>query len=125
MGPRLTDSLEFHGRALMLRAQRQQLLAGNIANADTPGYRARDFDFAAALRDATSASGSGRGLGGAATPRLRDALAAQTNLDRNNVDMDRERASFAHNAVQYESTLRFVNSSIRTALDAMKSHTSG
>jgi flagellar basal-body rod protein FlgB len=123
MVPRLTDSLEFHGQALVLRAERQRILAGNIANADTPGYRAKDFDFAAALRQATA--GAGRpALSSAATPRLRDALAAQTNLDRSNVDMDRERASFAHNAVMYESTLRFVNSSIRTAMDAMKSHTS-
>jgi flagellar basal-body rod protein FlgB len=125
MVPRLTDSLEFHGQALVLRAERQRLLAGNIANADTPGFRARDFDFAAALREATAAGGPRSSLSSAATPRLRDALSAQNNLDRNNVDMDRERASFAHNAVQYESTLRFVNSSIRTALDAMKSHTSG
>jgi flagellar basal-body rod protein FlgB len=124
MVPRLTDSLEFHGQALVLRAERQRILASNIANADTPGYRARDFDFSAALREATSANGSRSTLSSAATPRLRDALNAQNNLDRNNVDMDRERASFAHNAVMYESTMRFVNSSIRTTLDAMKSHTS-
>ena len=56
---RLTDALDFHGQALTLRAQRQQLIAGNIANADTPGYQARDFDFAAALRAARGSAGTG------------------------------------------------------------------
>jgi flagellar basal-body rod protein FlgB len=56
---------------------------------------------------------------------LRYALPAQTSLDGNSVDMDRERASFADNTVKYESTLRFINGSVRTMLDSMKSHTSG
>ena len=56
---------------------------------------------------------------------LRYALPAQTNLDGNSVDMDRERASFADNTVKYESTLRFINGSVRTMLDAMKSHNAG
>ena len=50
------------------------------------------------------------------------ALQAQTSLDSNGVDMDRERASFADNSVKYEATLRFINGSVRTTLDAMKSH---
>ena len=54
----MTGRLDFHAQALTLRSQRQQVLASNIANADTPGYVARDFDFAAALK---SASGSGTG----------------------------------------------------------------
>ena len=53
-------------------------------------------------------------------PGLRYATAAQTNLDRNTVDMDRERASFADNSVKYEATLRFINGSVRTMLDAIK-----
>ena len=48
------------------------------------------------------------------------ALPSQTNLDRNTVDMDRERASFAENTVKYESTLRFVNGQVKTMLDAIK-----
>ena len=110
----------------MLRAERQRLIASNIANADTPGYQARDFDFATALRAAT---GNGSGIaadvmqpGGRLTPALRYAVPTQTNLDRNTVDMDRERSAFADNAVKYESTLRFINGSVRTMLDAMKSH---
>ena len=133
MIPKLTDALDFHGQALLLRAERQRLIAGNIANADTPGFKARDFDFASALRSATAASGSGsagvgEGIaagvmqpGGRPAPILRYALPAQTNLDSNSVDMDRERAAFAQNATQYEATLRFINAGVRTALEAMKS----
>jgi flagellar basal-body rod protein FlgB len=133
---RLTRQLDFQTEALVLRAERQRVIAGNIANADTPGYQARDFDFASALRQATAGSGSATQLGapiagdvlaegfghGRAATGLRYALPAQTNLDRNTVDMDRERAAFADNALKYESTLRFINASVRTTLDAMKSH---
>ena len=51
---RITDALDFQAQALTLRSERQRLIASNIANADTPGYQARDMDFAAALRQATS-----------------------------------------------------------------------
>jgi flagellar basal-body rod protein FlgB len=129
MIPRLTATLEFHGEALTLRAERQRLIASNIANADTPGYQARDFDFAAALRAAAGGASAGEGIAadvlsgdGRAHPTLRYALPSQTSLDSNTVDMDRERAAFADNAVKYESTLRFINGSVRTILDAMKSH---
>ena len=117
----LTDSLRFQTEALVLRSERQRLIASNIANADTPGYVARDFDFARALSDATAASDAGTAeRRGAAM--LRYAAQAQTNLDGNSVDMDRERAAFADNTVKYEATLRFINGSVRTMLDAMKSH---
>jgi flagellar basal-body rod protein FlgB len=120
---RLSKSLDFQTEALVLRAERQRVIAGNIANADTPGYVSRDFNFAQALRDATGPrADAGRER---RPPELRYALPSQTNLDGNTVDMDRERAAFADNAVKYESTLRFINGSVRTMLDAMKSHTQG
>ncbi len=132
---RLTDSLDFQGQALMLRSERQRLVASNIANADTPGYVARDIDFAQALRNATGSTGGGApaaqlvasqaghitsqagtaGLGSA----LVYAAPSQTNLDRNTVDMDRERASFTDNAVKYEATLRFIGANVRTTLSAI------
>ena len=128
----LTQALDFHGQALGLRSERQRLIASNIANADTPGYVARDFNFAQALREATSATPGARALastnaghiGGASGARteaqLLYATPSQTNLDRNTVDMDRERANFADNAVKYEATLRFINGNVRTMLDAIK-----
>ena len=121
-----------HGAALELRSQRMGMIAGNIANADTPGFQARDFEFASALRAATGSAGPGSAIaagvmtpGGRSAPALRYAVPSQTNLDSNTVDMDRERAAFADNAVKYESTLRFINGSVRTLLDAMKSHHQG
>jgi len=124
---RLSDPLDFQAQALSLRSERQRLIASNIANADTPGYVARDFDFARALRDATSsqALASGGGAAARANAVLRYGAASQTSLDNNSVDMDRERAAFAENTVKFEATLRFINGSVRTMLDAMKSHNQG
>jgi flagellar basal-body rod protein FlgB len=130
---RLNDALNFHGQALTLRSERQRLLASNIANADTPGYIARDMNFAQALREATGAGQNGAStlatskaghMAGAPGARgeanLLYANAGQTNLDGNSVDMDRERASFADNSVKYEATLRFINGNVRTMLEAIK-----
>ncbi len=140
MIPRLTAALEFQSQALVLRAERQRVIASNIANADTPGYKSRDFDFAGALRNATAATGAaesngtgvGGGLGtgiarnvmapgGRTQPALNYAQPHQTQLDNNTVDMDRERGAFVDNAVKFEATLRFINGSVRTLQDAMKS----
>lgn len=135
----LTRAIDFQGQALSLRAERQRLIAGNIANADTPGYVSRDMNFAQALRDATGASGSqslklgttgrldttqaGHIAGAGGTPgqaNLQYAAASQTSLDNNSVDMDRERASFVDNAVKFEATLRFINGGVGTMLTAIK-----
>ena len=136
---RLTDSLDFQGQALQLRSERQRLIASNIANADTPGYIARDMDFAKTLKAATGSlpaagalatshtghlgTGGTGGTAGAAGAKVAGELLyatpSQTNLDRNTVDMDRERASFADNAIKYEATLRFINSNVRTSLQAI------
>lgn len=130
---RLTDALDFQAQALNLRSERQRLIASNIANADTPGYVARDMNFAQALRNATgnsqpaamlAASQPGH-IGGSGAPQggtfstLMYASPSQTNLDRNTVDMDRERASFADNTVKYEATLRFIGAQVKTTLSAI------
>ncbi|MEK8034634.1 flagellar basal body rod protein FlgB [Ideonella sp. DXS29W] len=135
---RLTQKLDFHAQALTLRAERQRVIASNIANADTPGYQAREMDFTTALQAATGRlpaasqmATTERGhmaLPGGATieqATLRYATPSQTNLDSNSVDMDRERASFAENSVKYEATLRFINGHVREMLDAMKSPSQG
>ena len=129
---RLTDALDFQAQALSLRSERQRLIASNIANADTPGYVARDINFAQALKDATGAASPGAMLsasqpghiastasGGTSPSTLMYAVPSQTNLDRNTVDMDRERASFADNTVKYEATLRFIGANVRTTLSAI------
>jgi flagellar basal-body rod protein FlgB len=129
----MTDSIsqvfQFHQQALNLRAQRQQLLASNIANADTPGYKARDIDFEAALRAATGEGGSApaathaRHLGGASAARPAEAQyrsAGQPSIDGNTVDMDVERNRFAENAVHYDANLTFLNSQIKMMLAAIQ-----
>ena len=137
---RLTDTLDFQAKALVLRSERQRILASNIANADTPGFVAREMDFASALREATGQASSAAAMSGAsltdaghlplsaqgaAALALKYSAPAQTNLDSNSVDMDRERASFVDNSVKYESSLRFINAHVKYMLDAMKSPSQG
>ncbi|MBO9688454.1 flagellar basal body rod protein FlgB [Roseateles chitosanitabidus] len=121
---KLTDAMNFQAQALTLRAERQRLLASNIANADTPGYQSKDLDFAKALREATAPAAnadSNQTLTQRTQNAIQSSLSAMTSMDSNTVDMDRERASFADNTVKYEASLRFLNGSIRTMMDAMKS----
>lgn len=128
----MTQRLDGLSTSLVLRAQRQQMLASNIANADTPGYTARDFDFSAALRNAQGGVRTGTVVAASHPQHMRlanaqagnpdpMAYAVQTQpaLDRNSVDMDRERANFADNAIRYESTLRFINGHVKTMLSAI------
>jgi flagellar basal-body rod protein FlgB len=128
----MINSLDFQGQALTLRSQRQQVLASNIANADTPGYVAREFNFTQKLLEATNqdaAPGSEvqttqaahmpMRLQGLSTQELY-AMPSQLSADKNTVDMDRERASFSDNALHYEATLRFINGQVRTLLSAIQ-----
>ncbi len=128
----MTQRLDSLSTSLVLRAQRQQVLASNIANADTPGYVARDFDFAKALQSAQGGVRTGTVVTAshpqhmrlahaeAGSPdRMAYAVQTQPALDRNSVDMDRERANFADNAIRYESTLRFINGHVKTMLSAI------
>lgn len=133
MANALDTSLQFHVEALNLRALRQQVLASNIANADTPGYKARDIDFRKSLEDALA----GRGVqaaplartvaghiasagAGAATGELPYRTVVQPALDGNTVDMDVERAHFAENAIHYEANLMFINSQLKAMLAALQ-----
>jgi len=137
---RMTDTLDFQASALTLRAERERLIAGNIANADTPGFVGRDMDFAAALREATGNQAPGSTMAGMTTTSrghipigtgstselgLKYAAPSQTSLDSNTIDMDRERATFVDNSVKYEASLRFINTQVRTMLDAMKNPSQG
>ena len=128
----LTSNLDFQAQALTLRSERQRLIASNIANADTPGYVARDMDFAQALKEATGGMNPAAAMqvsqpghiggtpGARGEANLLYATPSQTHLDRNTVDMDRERANFVDNSVKYEATLRFINADVRNMLDAIR-----
>ena len=126
---RMTATLDFQSAALSLQAQRAKVLASNIANADTPNYQAKDFDFSRALSLATAQSASAPSrtdpahltAGGAPGPApvLQYRQPLQAALDGNTVDLDTERAAFAENSVRYEATLRFLNGQIKTMLTAI------
>lgn len=125
----LTESFDFNAQALLLRSERGRVLAGNVANADTPNFKARDFNFAQALQQATGVAGAAQPLrthaahataaGSAGQPTLLYRTPLQSSLDGNSVDMDMERAAFADNTARYEASLRFINGQIRTLMLAM------
>lgn len=117
-----------HGQALELRSKRLELLASNIANAATPGFKARDIDFAAQLKQAQSGAGNiaatgpghiGQGqMGGRGDVLYR--VPVQSSLDGNTVELSVEQTKFGENAVQYQTTLSFLNGRINTLMRAMK-----
>lgn len=122
---KLDELFRFSQNALNLHAYRQQLIASNIANADTPGYKARDIDFAAALKNAeavhTKAQPALRKAdGGPLGADLLYRSTVQRSVDGNSVDLDVERAQFAENAVRYEAQLMFINSRIKSMLAAIQ-----
>ena len=133
---KLDAALRFNREALNLRAQRQEVLAANIAHADTPNYKARDFDFASRLTQAVEhgrtsqsvqpvqmAATSARHIQADALPSMpeRDLLyrvPSQSSIDGNTVEMDAERINFADNALRYEANLTVVSAKIKSLLSA-------
>jgi flagellar basal-body rod protein FlgB len=105
-----------HGAALEVRAQRMGVLASNIANASTPGFKARDIDFKSALAAVEGGPGQSGGIGDA----LKYRTPLQTSLDGNTVELNQEQTAFAENAVQYQTTLSFLNGRISTITRALK-----
>lgn len=105
-----------HGTALELRSQRLALITSNIANAATPGYKARDLDFGAALK----ARSEGLGTDRAADKSTRYRVPVMPSLDGNTVEMATEQTAFAENAVAYQATLGFLRGRIETLTRALK-----
>ena len=117
----LDDYLQFNTEALKLRSYRQELIAANMANGDTPNYKAVDIDFTQALKAATESPGRGAaGSAAASAPEILYRTPAQASLDGNTVEMDAERAKFADNTVRYEAAMRFLNGQLRTMLAAVQ-----
>ncbi|WP_404298406.1 flagellar basal body rod protein FlgB [Halomonas sp.] len=132
---KLEAAFQYHQQALGLRQQRHKVLASNIANADTPGYKARDMDFASELKKAVGNGGThGQGLSLArtserhiagqgapnATSSLLYRVPEQASLDGNTVDMDRERTAFADNSVRYQAAVTILNRRIQGLKNAMQ-----
>lgn len=110
------DVFGVHGAALALRSQRLSLLASNIANAATPGYKARDLDFTKALDMATK----GMSPDSAASEAMGYRIPLEPTLDGNTVELSTEQTMFAENAVQYRTTLAFLSGRINTLMQAIK-----
>jgi len=132
---KLDQLINVQRQALGVRAQRQQILAANIANADTPHYKARDIDFQSVLADSLAGKNQSSGvdlsrtnarhLAGTGTPSPFPVLYrrdTQSSVDGNTVDMDTERAAFADNSLHYEAAVTFLTGQFRTMQTAVQSN---
>jgi flagellar basal-body rod protein FlgB len=110
--PSMDNIFGIHATALKLREQRMSMLASNIANAATPGYKARDIDFSSALKVAEG--------GGSPAAAIRYRIPVQPSLDGNTVELTTEQTAFAENALAYRSSLSFLQGRIGTLTRALK-----
>lgn len=131
---KLDAALQFGTEDLNLRAQRQEILASNIANADTPGYQARDIDFASELNKAMKNGRATTGLSlnvtsarhieaqthAASSMDLLYRIPDQPAADGNTVDMDRERTQFADNSLKYQTDLTLISSQIKSMMSVLQ-----
>jgi len=145
----LDNYLGIHAQALTVEAKRNQLLAANLANVDTPNYKARDIDFKAALSAAsaqtgaggangtstlslqpgnaslqaaatgTAASGAAGGTDGSLDASLKYRTPMAPSLDGNTVDEQLEQSAFVENSVRYQATLTFLNNALRGLMTAI------
>jgi flagellar basal-body rod protein FlgB len=134
---RLDEALSFHQNALRVRGQRQELIAANIANADTPNFKARDIDFKAAMQSAVAGINKNTFQTTKTSPLHLDGTTANSNtsavsgeplfrpiiqgsVDGNTVDMDVERNQFADNGIRYEASLTLINTQLKQMLAAIQ-----
>ena len=131
---KLENLLGFNQKALGLRAARQELLSGNIANADTPGFKARDFNFSRAMQNALSSQQvktfslattvsrhiSSTDFRSITSVPKQYRVPQQPSIDGNTVDMDTERMQFMDNAIRYDAGLTFISGQFRTLLSAIR-----
>lgn len=127
-------ALGIHEKALGFRAQRAEVLANNIANADTPNYKARDLEFASVLA-AQAAKGQQGSFGGVnrtnekhiaaegleiADPSLRFRTPHHASLDQNTVDVQMEQSSYAENAIDFQASFTLLNSKFKGLMSALR-----
>lgn len=127
------NALGIHEQALHTRVQRAEVLANNLANADTPGFKARDIDFRAILSEAqgpakgdagqpsqTHAGHLSMGQSGAGRAELLYRNPDQPSLDGNTVDSQREMAAYTRNAMDFQTSFQFLNSRFKGLMTAIK-----
>ncbi|ARG97792.1 flagellar basal body rod protein FlgB [Legionella micdadei] len=125
----LDGYLGIHAKALMLREQRTSQLANNLANINTPNYKAKDIDFNEVLSQAMEGASAQQMVTDAANhisgqstfqSQLMYRIPSHITLDGNTVDKDLETTAFASNAVGYQASLTFLNNKIKTMMTALK-----
>ena len=128
----IDSAFGIHAQAMQLRARRAELLAANLANSDTPNYKARDIDFKSVLQEAPGLQSAPRlrttdprhitepDAGGPAGGTAAYRIPEQPSLDGNTVDPQIEKAAYMQNAVSYQTSLRFLDSKVRGLLSAIK-----
>lgn len=128
----INKEIGFFQNALDLRSMRQQLLASNIANADTPNYKAVDMDFGKELARAQGLQKGNLQLNATSASHLQPKgsnplnaaimyrSAVQPSIDGNTVDMDVERANFSDNAIHYEADIAFINAQFKNLMNAIQ-----
>lgn len=121
-----------HEQALEVRARRSEVLAANLANADTPGYKAQDFDFKAVLRremppavrlEATQSGHLQTDTGVVPNHQMQYRIPQQPSMDGNSVEVDREQVEYSANAVAYQASLRFLDGRIKALKTAITGST--
>ncbi len=125
MSVQLGSILAKHAQGLYFHAQRAELLAANIANAETPGYKARDVDFRTALRTASADRMAQNhdqhiSLDSDFNASMFYREPAQASVNINTVDMVKEQAAYAENAVRYQVHLRFLDGKIKGLMLALR-----
>ena len=127
MAINFNEALGIHPHALSMREKRSEILAANLANADTPGYKARDLDFKSILKqNMPSAPTMERTQAGHFAPqqsldsRVMYRNPTQVSLDGNTVEANTEQARYAENAVQYQASLHFINGSFSELMTALR-----
>ncbi len=124
------SALGIHADALRIRSQRSEMLASNLANADTPGFKARDIDFQSAMKMAQSNQSGGLNAthqkhfqtnpNDSASPAVQYRSVFQDSLDGNTVDEQIEQSQFMQNAVQYQASLEFLGGKFQGMTKALK-----
>lgn len=131
---KLDKELNFHHHALSIRVARQELLSSNIANADTPNFKAKDIDFANVLREKLAATPAqstvnlistsplhfNSSVEGIFGDKLLYRMPLQPSADGNTVDMDLERTQFADNSIKYDASISFINNEFKNLMLAMQ-----
>lgn len=129
---KLDKTLNFHQQALGVRAARQELISSNIANADTPNFKAKDIDFAGVLRDKLSVTSPATVLTTTSPKHISNSphggisnsvlyrVPLQPSIDGNTVDMDSERTRFADNAIKYDASITFITAQFRNLMTAIQ-----